>query len=403
MRARWPLPRSGGSGTLGPQWEMVVFDKVIIRGSGSLSEPGVNLGTLCEAILMYGRVHFLMNRASLRNLLTLCGPEMTIELLEGGYVEARYVDWNVGIITNESGPNRGWYQPVLIHLEQGARSDIDGIWTEILGNGGRQRRLLRRFQRNLEFVEPPEGFEESVAAEFQDEAFLRAAARVVLRDVAPGFRLPPNFTLIPEAADTTRIEITTDLRLELHGLTIPALLSHMAEAHLDRHLSADLGVDTLTCSTYSTLINMRTGRALSTVAGTENVDRFTSLALSEGRAIGQAINSGERSLAEYLPILDASRQFRTWVRGLPPDADLAREYFEAATRNTWVSGLPARTLRWSTLTAAGVAAAKSPPLAIGLFGLSAFEALALDRIATGWRPTQFIEGKVRPFLAEPDE
>lgn len=380
-----------------------MFDEVVIRGSGRLKEPGVNVGTLCEAILMYGRVQFLMDRASLRNLLALCGPEMTIELLEGGYVEARYVGWNVGIITHGSESSRPSYQPALVHLDKGAEFDIEGIWTELLGDGGRQHRLLRRFRRSLEFLAPPDGFEEAVAAEFQDESFLRAAAELVLGDIAPGIRLPPTFTLAPEAADTTTIEISTDLDLSAHGLTIPALLSHMAEAHLDRHISADLGVDTLTCSTYSTLINMRTGRTLSTVAGEENVGRFTSLALPEGRAIGQAINSGERSLAEYLPILNASRQFRTWVRGLPPDADLARAYLEAATRNTWVSALPARTLRWSTLTAAGVAVAKSPPLAIGLAGLSAFEALAVDRIATGWRPTQFIEGKVWPFLAELDE
>lgn len=379
-----------------------MFDEVVIRGSGRLKEPGVNVGTLCEAILMYGRVQFLMNRASLRNLLALCGPEMTIELLEGGYVEARYIDWNVGIITHGSGSTRPSYQPALVHLDKGADSDIDGIWTELLGDGGRQHRLRRRFRRSLQFLAPPDGFEEAVAAEFQDETFLRAAAEVVLGDVAPGIRLPQTFTLVPEAADTTSVEITSDLDLAALGLTIPALLSHMAEAHLDRHISAVLGVDSLTCSTYSTLINMRTGRALSTVAGAQSVDRFTSLALPEGRAIGQVINSGERSLAEYLPILDASRQFRTWVRGLPPEADLARAYLEAATRDTWVSALPARTLRWSWLTAAGVAAAKSPPLVIGVAGLSAFEALALDRIATGWRPTQFIEGKVWPFLAEPD-
>lgn len=76
-------------------------------------------------------------------------------------------------------------------------------------------------------------------------------------------------------------------------------------------------------------------------------------------------------------------------------------YYERVTEGSWAAALPVKTLRWAI--AVGVGAALGGigvnGLAISAIsaGLGAADMFLVERLAAGWRPNQFVEGKLRSF------
>jgi len=77
---------------------------------------------------------------------------------------------------------------------------------------------------------------------------------------------------------------------------------------------------------------------------------------------------------------------------------LLDEYYKAVKAETWIDGLPSKSIRF--LLAVGLAAAIEAAFPSGLgvaagIGLEAADFLLLDKLLRGWRPNQFIEGPLQ--------
>src|SRR5205807_4484863 len=108
------------------------------------------------------------------------------------------------------------------------------------------------------------------------------------------------------------------------------------------------------------------------------LELFQEVHLDHGRALREVINSGERDFSSLLPLLDDAHKFRDWVADQADDARLAREYYEAVSRVSWVDKLPAKVARivlGSGISAVIGAAAGPPGIVAGAVvgaGISAF-------------------------------
>jgi hypothetical protein len=120
---------------------------------------------------------------------------------------------------------------------------------------------------------------------------------------------------------------------------------------------------------------------------------FQEIHLDDARAIREAINSGERSFSEFLPILKRAHRFKQWLADRNPDANLMKEYYEAALADSWANKLPAKGIRYVFAAAAGFA---NPAAGLAIGAANDF---LVDRIVRGWRPNQFVEGPLRKFTA----
>ena len=128
---------------------------------------------------------------------------------------------------------------------------------------------------------------------------------------------------------------------------------------------------------------------------------FQDFVFDDGRAISEAVNSGQRSFKDLLKLLDQADKFRAWVKSKPPDVNLAKEYLREITKSSWVDKLPGKSSRWAFFTGAGfildALGAGGVGTATGLV-LSAADSFILDRIIKGWKPNQFIEGPLQRFV-----
>lgn len=75
-----------------------MFNSVVARRTNPMNAlAAIDLGRLAEGMIFYQKVHVVLTRTSLDQLLTSLGPDLTIELFEDGSLDALYLDSNFAV------------------------------------------------------------------------------------------------------------------------------------------------------------------------------------------------------------------------------------------------------------------------------------------------------------------
>jgi hypothetical protein len=84
-----------------------------------------------------------------------------------------------------------------------------------------------------------------------------------------------------------------------------------------------------------------------------------------------------------------------------PEAGLLKEYHDAVIRETWLERLPNKSSRFTVMTGAGAIIdyfVTGGAATVGALALGAADTFLVDRMLKGWRPNQFVEKNLTPFL-----
>jgi hypothetical protein len=232
-----------------------------------------------------------------------------------------------------------------------------------------------------------------------DNNFVHLAARAILRNLVPGYSPPPNFrfglfnTGQGYAVDTN-IDFS-ELNKIYHRWVSPShsslspafLLTHIVDARLDSYFGAHYMAEIVTTPIFSDIKRLRHFDFLR--RRENNVDQislFHEAALPDVPTIREVINSGDRTIADYLRLLDNAERFRSWLQTTNPDAGLIRNYYLAATEKTWADKLPTKSIRFVFATGLGVLADLVLPTGLGTASgvtVGAADSLYLDRLLKG--------------------
>jgi hypothetical protein len=133
------------------------------------------------------------------------------------------------------------------------------------------------------------------------------------------------------------------------------------------------------------------------------IDLFQSMVFPNSRSIREAINSGDRNFSEFLALLDKASQFKKFLAAQNPERDLFDAYYMELRKESWVDKLPSKSTRIVISNGLALAADSLFPTGgistlLGL-GYSAFDSFLLDKLLKGWRPNQFIEDQLVPFVS----
>jgi hypothetical protein len=124
------------------------------------------------------------------------------------------------------------------------------------------------------------------------------------------------------------------------------------------------------------------------------VSKFQEFVFDDSRAVSQALRSGTHHLVDLLPIVRNAVKFKKWLQTELVQEDVIKAYFRDAISQTWVDKLPAKSVRWFLLTAAGIGidtlGAGGVGTAVGA-ALGLADTLLLDKLVKGWKPNQFID------------
>ncbi|PTX43456.1 hypothetical protein C8P64_1984 [Christiangramia gaetbulicola] len=111
-----------------------------------------------------------------------------------------------------------------------------------------------------------------------------------------------------------------------------------------------------------------------------------------------AINSGDKTLKDIVPIFQKKDKFTKWAHEIPADAKLINEYIKSIQKSSWLDKLPYKTGKFIIFSSAGLAmepittALGMPGVGtIGGLALSAIDTFILGKIASGWKPDIYID------------
>lgn len=248
----------------------------------------------------------------------------------------------------------------------------------------------------------------------QDEAFLRVAAERRIQTYLPSFVLPRDWYIrVIRMGENFFIEtnfdfsrLNNEIKSKRSGLDVsitPALcVGIVHDVRAEIQLASEYGAELMTSPLFADVIESKFQNLLaSRKRSSDQIHAFQSVALESSHAIGDAIRSGRQSFADFMKLLESAEKFRGWLKDVNPDLGLLNEYQKAIVRDTWAEKLPAKTTRFCLFTFSGAAAdvtfAGGLGTAAGL-ALNAADAFLFDKLVKGWRPNQFIEKKLRPFV-----
>jgi len=106
-------------------------------------------------------------------------------------------------------------------------------------------------------------------------------------------------------------------------------------------------------------------------------------------------------LDDLISVLKKSQKFKKWILGVEPDQNLLKSYYAEVTQETFVDKLPGKSVRWGIFTGTGFIADAVATGGIGTaigVGLGVLDTFYLDKLISGWKPSQFIENEVKGLL-----
>lgn len=281
------------------------------------------------------------------------------------------------------------------------------------GNTKKSRQNAARF---TDLIKPinHDGFNQDAALFIisTDAAMVDRSVRRLLNVVAPEYISPsPPVFKIKKAENGIVVESNLDftslnaaynksISSEISSLSDKLILSHLQEslitAHFSAKLNSEVAVNPLEQAIYSQAIESLVQRHSKSK---EQIEAFTEMTLPVTYSIREMVNSGKVKFSEVVQLLDKAGRFKAWLKDKPPDGNLLKEFYNATVKSTWIEKLPTKTTRWAIFTGIGFAidvlATGGIGTAAGL-AVSLFDTFVLDKIASGWKPHQFIEG---PFKA----
>lgn len=406
-----------------------MFGKITIRDKISQTHA-VNLGSLCELLLFYGKILILTDFSNLGSLIETIGPDNLRYLVKNNFLNITYFSYITAAQTDNVGPFE-YHNLRILSLagekdgnpwknSQFGKKQIERVLAQLNLNP-MVKKVLRsdviskiEIRNDTKYLDQDGVNPVSIATDaLKDTEFLQRAAKVSLSSLAPTFRIPNDyqFSVIPTDKGFI-VDSNYDLNEINHNaknyygedknISHASILSSFWNAHFDLTLAGHYGSEILTHKTSSKLITMKVAGLLNRINNDKaDLFEFSDFHFNDGFAIREAINSGIRSFDEFKPVLEKSRKFRHWIETLNPDLNLLKAYNNEVTADSWVDKLPSKTSRFAMLTSAGIGLDIAITGGLGTaaaVGISAADNFLLDRLIKGWKPDHYINTSLKPFI-----
>ncbi|MGF1593959.1 MAG: hypothetical protein ACFCUW_11800 [Kiloniellaceae bacterium] len=395
-----------------------MFEKIVLRRSPT--GGALTAGEIAEALLFYDNVHVLLDFGSLGGLLRTIGPDLLCSLIEENRLKASYYRNLLGTYSE----TKNYIQTHRFEVfewsgdaKSGPKKRIEDtlplIFKRALDDPRLSRKSAERFLKSVptksfsEGFGHPKGIRGVATADLDDAGYIRQVVEIAIRTRLPSYVFPPGWDFQIMRLEDDFFIVSTNLpynelnkqyqrlyRRDDKPFNSGHLIDHVLDARADLMLSVDNMAEFMTSQVSGSIMELKVKNILyRRYRNAGEIDLFQKIIIPNSRNLKEAIDSGDRKFEEFLPVLDKANKFKSWLRKGHPDSNVVSEYLMAVKEKTWIDKLPTKGLRFVATTAVGLA----EPAAGVTLGLA--DAFLLDRFAKGWRPNQFIENYLQPFVS----
>lgn len=391
-----------------------MFDSILYTASSAPS-PLIDVGALAESLIFYGKVKVAGNTGVLKELTRKIPPFELLSLLREGRLEIHYLEDQIGVSSIPTSDSSVLHDLVRISSPDHTIEKVaTKTFQSIAGRSGAGIVGAIEFENSLKPLDHSEFDQASILKMLTDKRAINEIVKALIISVAP------NYTEIDQARfeiEQTEqgLVVITDIDFvkvndEYHRIVSPKhssidqahIISHIQSAYETAYFAGSLESE-IAVSERERIICAKTISAVvnRSEMNVNQVEQFLNLTLGNGRAIREAINSGEVKFSSILKLLEKADKFRHWLAEQPTDANLLNAFYEETIRDSWLEKLPAKPIRFSVFTALGLAADTVVTGGLGtLAGISigAVDTFLVDRLIKGWRPHQFVKSSLKPLF-----
>lgn len=394
-----------------------MFDHVVLRRAEAGSP--ITAGQIAEALLFYQKVHLVVDRQTLFQLLGQIGASGLLSLVARTDFSAVYTEEILGTMTNSVGVSQ-YHDFIAFTLSGTAAGDklstpIDRLRHDLEQSGivkNQSKKIAEAFLRRVpirkmsgnHFVEG--GIPEATRSDLSNTDFLTTAFSEILARTPGGYHPGPDLKVeiikgqqgffLFDNIDYGRVNrARAEMEPPVEPLTRAHVLSHLQDARADLALAAHYGGDFVTSAVTSSVIRLKVDVLLKRSAMNARACRdFAEVVLPDMPTVAEHVDSGARSFQEFLVLLDKSAKFREWLKSTNPDEGLTREYLRTISSQDWIQTPKSKGIRYLLTLAAD---ATNP---VAGFAAGLVDNFLLEKLLKGWRPNHFINDRLAPFLGE---
>jgi hypothetical protein len=365
--------------------------------------------------LFYGRLSIVGNSGTLKALLSGIPPFVALELLKDKRLEFHYLGDQAGVSSTPTTKGRKLHDLIRFSSPQ---HTIEKVGPEAFrtaaGNTGQARVGSSQFTQLLRPMNH-EGFDQrAVLASLTDNRATERSVSALLSLAAPGYTTgePLRFRIEQQHQG---FFVDTNLDFDelnaIYGKTVPAEHSRLSEAYLLALMQGAYEATYYAATLDSEIAVAPIERVVQSAAVEAVVQRraksegeissFVDLTMNDARTIREAVNSGRVSFAQVVRLLDSSDKFRHWLQEQPVDSELVRTYYQAVVKDSWADKLPGKSARWAVFTGLGLTAdafGTAPWGTLGSVAISAVDSFLCEKLMSGWKPHQFVEGELKALF-----
>lgn len=384
------------------------------QNKSSIKQP-LDIGRLVESMLFYEHVTVVATQAILTQLISFWGVERLKVLIDANLLRVVYIDSNVGIITNTIN-NVPYHEVVEFTTPQKTYQDvIREVCVKVVGKSGKGRRLAQRIEDKIQVTTHDRIILDGARHSILDQNYILAAVKLLIKETVPEIT-DVNDVVFQTAATTKGIEIQTNLDFTAlnsayhkkispqHSSLSPSyILANLVDVESELYFSSlylsELASSALNAKFAEQKINYLIAKSKKSA---NRLNNFTGFLFNDAKALSEAVNTGQVNLDDLVTVLLNSKRFKKWLTGLSPDADLIKNYYAEVTNKSFVEKLPGKSVRWVLFTGLGLTA---DGLGLGGYGtamgmaIGALDTFYVDKLISGWKPSNFIENDVKKLLS----
>lgn len=392
-----------------------MFDSITLGPFGS-PIASIDGGLLAECLLFYKKVRVITSRATFTTLVRTCGAEELLELCNMGCLEISFmenatmissVETNVGV-----GHDLGLVSSAVFRFPHIARKIAD----EEAGTSGRKaKRIFDGLNKVVKRAEYDEKIIAGSQSDLTNQSYLEEAVKNTLSYMVPEYVLPASLLFRPERIPNYGIRYDTNIdfaeaNVHFHSrvsvkdasLTPAYLLAQITAAEPDIVVASSSGSEFALDPLKSLIVSSRVAEIVrKSTAGKEKLELFQEVVIDGSRSVREAVNNGDRNFRDVIRLLEQAHKFKEWIQQTGEDSLLRDDYCKRVAATDWADRLPSKSVRFMVMTGlsvlAGLVMTPAAGIAAGV-GLNSADYFLLDRLLKGWKPNQFVEGSLKPFL-----
>ncbi|RRN54611.1 hypothetical protein EIM48_13755 [Pseudoxanthomonas sp. SGNA-20] len=388
-----------------------MFDRIVLRRSDRNSS--VSFGEIAEALIFYKNVHLVLDPTSAMQLVRQIGADNFFRLLTLKKVSATYIEEYMGVKAVQLG-YVDQYEIVAASIfakGAGKPTRVERAAERIFQMAGFDKKASIKHAEKFfgtaklrslssdDFIKG--GVIKAAYDDLRDGEFVTAAIRRVVAQIAPNYPNPEQISFeVIQFRD--HFQVSTNLELPIfrsaalvQSPSISSLIVSLAQARADLAMAGYYGCDFRTSLASSEVVRLRSSDLLRRSGmNADELSLFREVVLDGFPHLGRLLDEGDKTPEDFFSLLEASDKFGCWISGVAPDEKLVAEYLRSTASRVWIDSSPGRLLRFVFSFGAGMA---NP--AVGAV-VSLADSFLLERLLGGWRPSHFIDGKLKPFLSD---